>query len=335
MGRCRQAYQEGALCSYRRLDPGQGRHFLHQGLRDVCREAYQEGVLRANDLGDRARLDETAAVHDHEVGAGLLDLGEEVAGDDDRAARRRVADHHLAHLADLGRVEAVGRFVEDEEVREAEHGLGDGEALAHALGVGADRAGEGVAEARDLQGLLQVGVLRRASGRLPVQLQVLAAGEVREEARALDERADPGEDGGARADRVAEDPDLTGVRLDQAHQHAQGGRLARAVRTQEAEHLALLDAEGQVPHRVPVRRLGVPLAQVGDLERDFGQFGGGGCRGGASAAGQQQGQRDGHAREREPPHPGREGRRRGGDAGGRRHLQVALQGDGVRRRGRR
>ena len=46
---------------------------------------------------------------------------------------RRVADQHLAHLADLRRVEAVGRLVEDEQVRQAEHGLGDGEALPHAL----------------------------------------------------------------------------------------------------------------------------------------------------------------------------------------------------------
>lgn len=88
-----------------------------------------------------------AAVHHHEVRAGLLDLGEEVAGDDDRASCARVADHHLAHLADLRRVEPVRGLVEDEQVREAEHGLGDREALAHALRVRAHRAGEGVAEA--------------------------------------------------------------------------------------------------------------------------------------------------------------------------------------------
>ena len=113
---------------------------------------------------------------------------------------RGVADQHLAHLADLRRVEPVGRLVEDQQVGQAEHGLGDGQPLPHALGVGAYRAVERLAEAGDLQGLGQVGVLGGPAGGLPVQLQVGPAGQVRQEAGALDERADPGQDRRAGAD---------------------------------------------------------------------------------------------------------------------------------------
>ena len=99
--------------------------------------------------------------------------------------------------------------------------------------------------------------------------QVLPAGQVRQEAGALDERADPGEHRRARADGVAEDRISPLVGRDQAHQHAQGRGLARAVRPEQAEHLALLDPEGQVADRaVPVR---VPLARAPDRQRDPGQ----------------------------------------------------------------
>ncbi len=256
-----------------------------------------------------------------------------MAGDDHRAPAGRVADHHLAHLADLGRVETVGGLVEDEQVGQPEHGLGDGEALAHALRVGAHRAGERVAEPGDLQGLVQVGVAGRAAGGLPVQLQVLPAGQVRQEARALHEGADPRQHGRSGPDGVAEDADLAVVRCDQAHQHTQGGGLARAVGSEQTEHLALLDAEGQLAHRVPVGGLRVPLAQVLDHQRHLGQPCIGRGAGRPAAGGEQQGERGGRRGHRKPPHPGGQGRRGGGDGGGRRHAQVALEGDGVGGRG--
>ena len=69
----------------------------------------------------------------------------------------RVPEQHVAHLPDLRRVEAVHRLVEHQQVRQAEHGLGDGQPLAHALGVGAHRAVEGGAEA--VLGKISVGVV--------------------------------------------------------------------------------------------------------------------------------------------------------------------------------
>ncbi|ESU47784.1 hypothetical protein P376_4235 [Streptomyces sp. HCCB10043] len=262
--------------------------------------------------------------------AGLLDLREEVAGDDDGPAPGRVPDHHVPHLADLRRVEPVGRLVEDQEVRHAEHGLGDGEPLPHALGVRPYGTGERVAEARDLQGLVDVRVLGGAAGGLPVQVEVGPPGEVRQEARALDEGAHPGEDRRSRPDGLPEDADLALVGGDEPHEHAQRGRLARAVGSQQPEHLALLDAEGQLAHGVPVDGLGVLLREPGDLERYVGEFRVRGGRRGPPPGGDQERGRDDERGGREAPGPPREGGRgsRHGGCGG--DGQRSVQGHVVR-----
>src|SRR5690606_30283224 len=116
---------------------------------------------------------------------------------------------------------------------------------------------------------------------------------------------------------------------DQTHQHAQRGGLAGAVRAEQAEDLAAFDAEGQVPHGVPVGGAGVALAQSGDLQGQAGPFGVG-CRGrGAAAAGEDQDQGGDGSGERQPPHPGGQRGRRGGHGGRGGHRQVALDVDGV------
>ena len=76
-----------------------------------------------------------ALVHDHDVGAGLLHLGQQVAGDQHGPAVGGVAPQHPAHLGDLRRVEPVGRLVEHQQLGQAEHGLRDGEPLLHAVAV--------------------------------------------------------------------------------------------------------------------------------------------------------------------------------------------------------
>ena len=73
-------------------------------------------------------------------GAGLLHLGEQVAGDQHGPAVGGVPPQHPAHLGDLRRVEPVGRLVEHQQLRQAEHRLGDGQPLLHAVAVRADLA---------------------------------------------------------------------------------------------------------------------------------------------------------------------------------------------------
>ena len=81
-----------------------------------------------------------AAVHDRDVVAGLLDLGQQVARDEDRPTgagqgRQQVADFH-----DAGRIQPVDRFVEDDDRGVGKEGLGDAQPLAHPGGVALDRA---------------------------------------------------------------------------------------------------------------------------------------------------------------------------------------------------
>ena len=131
-----------------------------------------------------------------EVGADLLDLGEQVAGDEHRGAVGGQRPDQRAHLAGALRVEAVGRLVEDEQVAGCEQRRGDGEPLPHAERVGAVALpGRGQqahpverrvdAPARGARVGQQVGGVEPG--------QVGPAREVGVERRALDERADPGQ----------------------------------------------------------------------------------------------------------------------------------------------
>ena len=66
---------------------------------------------------------------DHDVVGEQLHLGQQVAGDQHGAALRGETAEELAHPADALRVEPVGRLVEDQHPRVAQHRGGDAEPL--------------------------------------------------------------------------------------------------------------------------------------------------------------------------------------------------------------
>jgi len=72
--------------------------------------------------------EQSSREHDRYPVGHPLDLAENVGGDHDGALTRQ-GPNVRAHLDDLA-VEAVGRLVEDQYVRTAQQGLGDGDALA-------------------------------------------------------------------------------------------------------------------------------------------------------------------------------------------------------------
>jgi hypothetical protein len=72
---------------------------------------------------------------DHQVVGDHLDLVQQVRGQQDGCAAVGVAAQQVAHPADAGRVQAVGRLVEDEDLRVPHQGGGDAEPLPHAQGV--------------------------------------------------------------------------------------------------------------------------------------------------------------------------------------------------------
>jgi hypothetical protein len=87
--------------------------------------------------GRRALGDDPALVDDEHPVAGHLDLGQDVAGDEDGHPPAQAGDQ-VAHDQDLVGVEADRRLVHDDDGRLGQDGLGDPDALAEPLGELAD-----------------------------------------------------------------------------------------------------------------------------------------------------------------------------------------------------
>ena len=151
---------------------------------------------------DRALGDDAALVDDRDDVAGLLDLVEQVRGQQHGAALADELADQVAELEDAGRVEPVHRLVEDQQLGVGEQAARDAEALAHAERVGLDLLVGARREADAGERAVDRGRGRRALAGGGVDVQVLAAGEVGVEARLLDDRADAGERRGAAAGQV-------------------------------------------------------------------------------------------------------------------------------------
>ena len=132
------------------------------------------------------------------------------------------------------------------------------------MGVSADAVLGPVSQLDDLEHLLD------PRARIPAvvvgeQVQVLAAGQVGVEPRALDEPRYPVECLGALNEGIAaEEPRGTGTRADQAEQHPQERRLAGAVRAEIPEDVPTLDGQVDPVHR---DELAIPLDQAARRDR--------------------------------------------------------------------
>ena len=141
----------------------------------------------------------------------------------------------------------------------------EGEPLLHPQGIGLEPVLRAVGQAHQIQALLDP----RLTDALDAggNAQVVAAAEVRVEVGRLKGGADPGTCG----DEIpglgcAEEPEAPARRVDDAHEHPDGGGLAAPVGAQEAEDLALLDGDGDLVHRK--HRVGATGAvALGELER--------------------------------------------------------------------
>lgn len=204
---------------------------------------------------------------DRHVVTYLLDLGQDVAGDQHRDPGGGEAAHQVPHLPDAGRVQPVGRLVEDQQLGLFEEGGGHREPLFHAQRVRLHPLVGPVTEPDLRQHLVDPG--RRHPTGHGEQPQRAPAGEVAEELGALHDGAEPAGHGRQPVRcRLPEQRHPAAVRPDQAEQRTQGGGLARPVGTEEAVYLARLDQHVEAVQSDPAAatEAGERLAQAVDLD---------------------------------------------------------------------
>ena len=189
--------------------------------------------------------DDPALPDQDQVVGDLLHLVEQVGGEEHGAAACGVLPQQAAHPVDAGRVEAVGRLVEDQDARVAEQRVGDAESLAHAEGVVPEPAPRLGRRQRDQLEHLVDPRPRQAHG-LGADREDLAAGAAVVLRRGVEEHAD--QQTRVRDVAVAVPPDRDAPRAGrrEADHDAHRGGLARAVRPEEAGDPARSCHEGHV-----------------------------------------------------------------------------------------
>src|SRR5262249_41953591 len=229
------------------------RHRAHQGDRalpgslhlelDVTRSAQSAGQLLLGALSD-----DLAALDDQQAIAGLADLRQNVAGNEDGVPAFEAKDQP-AHFDDLNRVQAAGGFVEDQQGGIVDQRLRNPEPSAVAVRKRGDQLAVRLAERGLLFHLFKSGtqVLGADPAQLGDERKVPAHRHLAVERRIIGKKAD------ALTNLVrifhhivAVDLDAPGGRQQHAAEHLQGGGLARSVQAQKADHFALGDLEVEI-----------------------------------------------------------------------------------------
>src|SRR6185437_13357023 len=229
------------------LDAGNARQHrceVGAGRLDLHRIAAAQNLLRQ--LADRALQRDLAVAEQRDAVAHRLHAVEEVRGDQHGDTLGLETADHIQKLIGRLRIEPRGRLVEDRDIGALHHHLGKAQPLPHAAREGRDLAVGDRIELHALQG--RIDALARRVAIEPRQLggigQVLPRSEIVIKADRVRQIADAALHLQGLAHRVeAADIDGALIRLGEAQQHEDGGRLAGAVGAQQAENLAALDRE--------------------------------------------------------------------------------------------
>ena len=212
---------------------------------------------------------------DADAGRQPVDLGQDVAGHEDRHAL--ITGEGAQELADLdhpGWVEPVGRLVEHEQLWLAEQRAGEREALEVAQrqrpGAATGVLGRGRAVRWPPRRHRRSVDARQSAG----DIEVLADGQLRVRDRRLDEMADPPpEPGRVGPDALAEQLGVARGRPDHAQQHPDRGGLAGAVEAQERVDLAAGHAQVHPIDGEHAVRAAIALGQAARGDRELGYRG--------------------------------------------------------------
>ena len=194
-------------------------------------------------LGEGAGLDAPAVADNAHPVRQRLGLGQDVAGQQDRPAAAALVLHTVPERGLHDGVEAGGRLVQQEQLRVGCERGHQRDLLPVALGVGVRLLGrierEPLAQGRPADGI-------QPAVQPAEQVDNLSAGKVRPEGDVAGHVGEtPVQPGRVPPGVAAQQPRLAAVRLQQAEQNPERGRLASAVRPQEGVHLAGPDGEVQ------------------------------------------------------------------------------------------
>ena len=117
-------------------------------------------------LGRGSRSNDLSLVKNHHPGAGHLDLAQDVAGEQDRVSRGKAPDE-VADVSDLVGIKTDGGLIKNQDVGFVYQGIGKTDALAVALGKGADQLPLDGAQIAEFQGILDF--LRDAARAYPFE----------------------------------------------------------------------------------------------------------------------------------------------------------------------
>ena len=228
----------------------QRRHEVDERLRPARADELDPDAGRAVAAPQaRRRVDlEQRSAHDPDPVAQPLGLVQVVRADDDRATLVAEGGDEVTDRLRRARVQRAGRLVEVEHLRLVDERARDRDLLAHALAEAPDTPIGGIGHVDDAQ--VAVDGLPKRPAPQAVQAsvvgQVLAGGELVVQSRRLGQDAGDGPDA-LRVDPqlVPVDPRAAAARRDQAGEHADGRRLARPVRTEDAEDLTVAHGEAR------------------------------------------------------------------------------------------
>src|SRR6266700_1293891 len=166
----------------------------------------QQAGIALEQIGDATLCHHFAAIDDRYLVADLLDLVQQMAGEEDGMAARSQLLDQLANLDGARRVETVGRLVEEDDLRRVEQRGGNRQALLHTERVGLDFVLRAAAQAHLLKYPRDVA-------------RVLVPGGAREDPQVV----------------MPQDASAALCRANKTEQHTNGRGFACAVGAEEAE----------------------------------------------------------------------------------------------------
>ena len=266
---------------------GPDAHADHAGLRVGVRLSLADRLDRRHRVGDpaavghgeldhvpadpvlqllgRARGDDQAVVDDHDLVRQFVGLVEVLGGQQQRGSLGHQRPDDVPHAQPRPRVQAGGRFVQEQHPRPADQARGQVQAPLHAAGVGLRGPVGRVGQPELLQQLdgPAAGLRPAQVVQPPDDLQVLPAGQLFLDGGRLPGQPDRPAHRGRLPDHVvALDHRPPPVREQQGGQDAYRGGLARAVGPEHAEHRPARHGQVDTAQRVHLpERLGQALHQ--------------------------------------------------------------------------